>query len=569
MKLKGILLTTAIVPILTICVTLAAYVSFKSSAALKHENEVALKSTVYALRDDYSSNEGNNYYIGEDGHLYNWEDWDISEDYEILDDIKENSGIVTTIFYGNMRYATSVVKTDGTRAVGTTASDTVYQKVVKEGQEFFASNVDVAGTPHFAYYVPMYNTVNGTEEPVGMVFAGKPMSELNNEIGAIVQGIILVAIIMVVVAVSVVLWVALRLSRRFAAGADALSKVSDGDLTVKIDPYLLKKKDESGDIARSAKELAEKLADVIAGIRDKSNDVDDFSAALGESSNECAGTIEQVEHSILEIADGATHQAGDTTSATEKVIGMGQLVERTNESLEKLNKVSNQMEERGRSASATLDKLESVNTKAKESIEVIYNQTYTTNESAKKISEAVNLITSIAEETNLLSLNASIEAARAGEMGKGFAVVAGQISKLAEQSNESAKQIEEIIRTLMEDSAKAVTTMDEVKEIMNSQSDMVTESGEVFKQVLSDINVSRDGIKEISDNMEELNESRQTVTDIVSNLSAIAQENAASTEETSASTTEVAASVQEISQNASHLRSISADLKEAISIFKI
>jgi len=569
MKLKGILLTTALVPILTICTILASYVSFKSSNALKHENEVALKSTVYALRDDYSSNEENDYFIGEDGHLYNGEDWDISEDYSILDDIKESSGIVTTIFYGNTRYATSVVKTDGTRAVGTTASDAVYQKVVKEGQEFFASNVDVAGTPHFAYYIPMYNTINGQKEAVGMVFAGKPMSELNNEIGGIIQGIIVVAIVMVVIAVAVVWWVALRLSHRFAAGVEALSKVADGDLTVEVAPSLLRKKDETGDIARSVKDLSGKLSSVLAGIINKSNEVDECATALGESSNECANTIEQVEHSILEIADGATSQAGDTTAATEKVLVMGNIVEETNESLNKLNTISNEMEENGRSASSTLDKLESVNTKAKDSIEVIYKQTYTTNESAKKISEAVNLITSIAEETNLLSLNASIEAARAGEMGKGFAVVAGQISKLAEQSNESAKQIEEIIKTLMEDSEKAVTTMDEVKEIMNSQSDMVAESGEVFKKVLTDIDVSRNGIKEISDNMQELNKSRQTVTDLVSNLSAIAQENAASTEETSASTTEVAASVQEISHNASHLRSISSELKNAISIFRI
>ena len=345
--------------------------------------------------------------------------------------------------------------------------------------------------------------------------------------------------------------------------------VADGDLTVEVDPALLKKKDESGDIARSVKNLEDKLSNVIKGIINKSNDVDECATALGQSSEECASTIDQVEHAILEIADGATSQASDTTSATEKVIVMGDLVEQTNESLDKLNAVSNEMEESGRSASDTLTKLEDVNEKAKESIEIIYNQTNTTNESAKKISEAVSLITSIAEETNLLSLNASIEAARAGEMGKGFAVVAGQISKLAEQSNESAKQIEDIISTLMADSEKAVATMDEVKEIMNSQSDMVAESGEVFKKVLTDIDVSRDGIKEISDNMRELNKSRQTVTDIVSNLSAIAEENAASTEETSASTTEVSTSVQEISQNAAHLRNISSELKQAISIFKI
>ena len=570
MKLKGILLTTATVPILVICIVLASYVSFRSSNALKHENEVALHATVVALRDDFSAVGDNNYFIGDDGCLYNGEDWNLSVDgIPILDEIKESSGIVTTIFYENTRYVTSVVKADGQRAVGTTASDAVYQKVVKEGQEYFASNVDVAGTPHFAYYIPMYSDIDGQEVPVGMVFAGKPMKELNSEIGAIVQGIIVAAVIMVVIALAVVTWVATRLSNRFKAGVQVLEKVANGDLTVEVDSTLLKKKDETGDIARSVKNLRDKLSEVLSGIIHKSNEVDECASALGSSSEECATTIEQVEHAILEIADGATSQAGDTTQATEKVIVMGEIVEQTNESLNKLNNVSNEMEESGRSASGTLTKLESVNEKAKESIEVIYNQTNTTNESAKKISEAVNLITSIAEETNLLSLNASIEAARAGEMGKGFAVVAGQISKLAEQSNESAKQIEEIITTLMEDSEKAVTTMDEVREIMNSQSDMVAESGEVFKQVLANIDVSRNGIKEISDNMQELNKSRQTVTDIVSNLSAIAEENAASTEETSASTTEVATSVQEISQNASHLREISSELKDAISIFKI
>ena len=399
-------------PILTICIVLASYVSFRSSSALKHENEVALHATVVALRDDFSVVGDNNYLIGEDGNLYNGEGWNLSEEgIPILDEIKSSSGIVTTIFYGDTRYVTSVVKADGQRAVGTQASAAVYQKVVKEGQEFFASNVDVAGTPHFAYYIPMYNSVNGEDVAVGMVFAGKPMSELNKEIGAIIQGIILAAIAMIVVAVAVVWWVAARISNRFKAGVSVLEKVADGDLTVDVDPSLLRKKDETGDIARSVKDLAAKLSEVISGIINKSNEVADCATALGNSSQECATTIDQVEHAILEIADGATSQASDTTSATEKVIVMGEIVEQTNASLENLNNVSNEMEASGRSASDTLNKLESINEKAKESIEVIYKQTYTTNESAKKISEAVNLITSIAEETNLLSLNASIEAA--------------------------------------------------------------------------------------------------------------------------------------------------------------
>ena len=230
MKLRGILLTSAIVPVLVICISLATYVSIKSSNALMHENEVALKAAVYGLRDDYSTTEENHYYIGEDGCMYNGEDWNISEDYAILDEIKENTGIMATIFFGNTRYATSVTKADGTRAVGTTAGDAIVNTVVKNGQEYFAKNVDVAGTPCFAYYIPIYNDENGQRVPVGMMFAGKPMSELNKEIMQIVNGIIIMAIIMIAISVAVVTWIAIRLSRRFGAGVEVLTKVADGDL---------------------------------------------------------------------------------------------------------------------------------------------------------------------------------------------------------------------------------------------------------------------------------------------------------------------------------------------------
>lgn len=162
----------------------------------------------------------------------------------------------------------------------------------------------------------------------------------------------------------------------------------------------------------------------------------------------------QVEKAVSEIAEGATSQAGETQKATESVITIGNMVEETASEAGRLHDNTDVIKNLGSEANSTLAGLTEINRKTKEAIEIISRQTNTTNESALKIREATALITSIATETNLLSLNASIEAARAGEQGRGFAVVASQIQKLAEQSNESAKTIEHIVSALINDSEK-------------------------------------------------------------------------------------------------------------------
>ena len=142
--------------------------------------------------------------------------------------------------------------------------------------------------------------------------------------------------------------------------------------------------------------------------------------------------VEQVDRAVGDIATGATSQAQETQNATENVIAMGNMIEDTNAEAERLNGNAQQMKDSSDQAMQILKELNEINDRTKQSIEEVYTQTNITNESVQKIKEATVLIASIAEETNLLSLNASIEAARAGEQGKGFAVVASQIQKLAE-----------------------------------------------------------------------------------------------------------------------------------------
>ncbi|MBR5356215.1 MAG: cache domain-containing protein [Lachnospiraceae bacterium] len=564
MKLKGKLLLVSIVPILVASLVIGFYVSEKATASMKAEIQDALHSTCLLLRENATEVEGNDYYV-ENDQLFNGTR-NLTIETEIMDSIKAETGIVTTLFFGNTRYSTSVVQDDGKRALLTTAGDAVVTKVINNKQEYFAENVNVVGKPYFAYYIPL---LDDDGNAVGMVFAGKPQATVNATVRSLVTGIIFVAVLVVVGCFIVAWFVSEAISKRFIYSVNTLASVASGDLTNEIPEKLLRNKDESGDICRSIHDLQEKLQEIVENIKAKSGDVDSFAGTLGGTCEKCATTLDQIEHSVQEIAEGATSQATDTTDATEKVIQMGELVERTNESIEKLNEVADGMETSGKAASETLTKLEGVNAKAKDAIEIIYEQTNTTNESAKNIGEAVSLITSIAEETNLLSLNASIEAARAGEQGKGFAVVASQISKLAEQSSESAKKIEEIITSLVEDSEKAVNTMNEVNVIMNNQSEMVAETATAFKEIIEGVKQSRDNASEISENMRQLNKSRQTVTDIVSNLSAIAEENAASTQETSASTTVVNQDMQELASDARRLTDIAEDLGNQVSVFKL
>ncbi|MBP5453062.1 MAG: methyl-accepting chemotaxis protein [Lachnospiraceae bacterium] len=564
MKLKGKLLLVSIVPILVASLVIGFYVSEKATGSMKAEIKDALHSTCLLLRENATEVEGNDYYI-ENDQLFNGTR-NLTIETEIMDSIKAETGIVTTLFFGNTRYSTSVIQDDGKRALLTTAGDAVVTKVINNKQEYFAENVNVVGKPYFAYYIPLLDD-NGNA--VGMVFAGKPQATVNATVRSLITGIILVAVLVIVACFAVAWLVAGAISKRFGYSVTTLASVANGDLTNEIPEKLLNNKDESGDICRSINDLQDKLQGIVENIKAKSGDVDSFAGTLGGTCEKCATTLDQIEHSVQEIAEGATSQATDTTDATEKVIQMGELVERTNESIEKLNEVADGMETSGKAASETLTKLEGVNAKAKDAIEIIYEQTNTTNESAKNIGEAVSLITSIAEETNLLSLNASIEAARAGEQGKGFAVVASQISKLAEQSSESAKKIEEIITSLVEDSEKAVNTMNEVNVIMNNQSEMVAETATAFKEIIEGVKQSRDNASEISENMRQLNKSRQTVTDIVSNLSAIAEENAASTQETSASTTVVNQDMQELASDARRLTDIAEDLGNQVSVFKL
>ena len=331
---------------------------------------------------------------------------------------------------------------------------------------------------------------------------------------------------------------------------------------------LAKRQDEFGVMARATVHLQKTLANVIAEIKGQSEILYSSSNSMLKHAEDMNETTAQVDRSVCEIAEGASSQAGETQSASENVITIGNMIEETNNEVNNLSNTASSMKASHQTALNILQELGRTNEQTKSSIAEIEAQTKTTNLSAGKIREATSFITAIAEETNLLSLNASIEAARAGEAGRGFAVVASQIQKLAEQSNDSAKQIENIVDELIRDSDRAVQTMDSVKDIIQRQSEDVDRTKVAFGEVSDGIDDSIGGINSIADKVAQMDTARVSVVDTVSNLSAIAEENAASTEESSATVSTITGIANEIEDSSSDLRKIAETLEQKMDAFK-
>lgn len=467
-----------------------------------------------------------------------------------------------------------IVSTDGTMLYHPTA-EKIGQPVENETVKKIVAEVEAGKTPEPEVVSYMFD---GTQKYAacyvsenGFIFVmtadDTDLLKATNKLQARGLG---TAVVVLIFGVFVAWICARRMTRPLIRMTSAVDRIAGFDLTE--DPELIaldKNKGETGAIAHAVLHMKQALRSMVQQIREQSANIHQASGQLEENATATSGNVDSVETAVNEIATGATSQATETQRATEDVVMMGTMIENTSTQVENLNSTAVEMSNASASARDALEELNHINEKAIESIEVIYQQTHTTNESALKIKDVTELIASIAEETNLLSLNASIEAARAGDAGKGFAVVASQIQKLAEQSNASTKKIDDIIHMLLTDSENAVHTMEEVREVMHQQSEKVEQTKQVFDSLNQGIDQSISGMEAISEHTRQLDHARENIVDTVQNLSAIAQENAASTEETNAVVMEIGGVMQQISGNAQGLRRIADILEKNMETFKL
>ena len=328
-------------------------------------------------------------------------------------------------------------------------------------------------------------------------------------------------------------------------------------------------KDEVGNIMRAVLKLRGELTAVVTELKNQSGNLFEQSDSLSKSASDTMNNMKDTDRAVDEMANGATMLAQETQSASENVIEIGNMIDKVNDNTEELAKDADNMKELGENAENILRQLIAGQKEMVIHIGVVNDKTHEANKAAGKISEVVNLITEIASQTNLLSLNASIEAARAGEAGRGFAVVAENIKQLAEQTTSSAADIQDIIHDLEQKSGETVEKTEAVNNIVNKQSEDMKQTADILNQVITGITGLIDKIDSIAVSVANMDKSKENVVDVIGNLSSVSQENAASTEETSASTTMAMETAKKIADEAVKLKDIAQELEDRMKQFII
>ncbi|MDD6550544.1 MAG: methyl-accepting chemotaxis protein [Lachnospiraceae bacterium] len=469
-----------------------------------------------------------------------------------------------------------VVGKDGTmlyhptaEKIGQPVENTVVSGLVKQISSGTIPSPNNAVTDYTFNGVRKYASYYVATDGSFIVVISADYSDVMSSVNRTLNTALLIGSIIGVIGLLALVYILVRSLRPVQELSKFVDKMSTLDFSSdETSEKLAARPDEFGVMARAIVNLQQKLIAVVSNIRDQSGKLYESSNGMYKHATDMNETTNQVDVAVNEIAQGATSQAGQTQTASENVITIGNMIEDTNKEVEGLDDATAKMKESHKTAVQILKELGDTNDRTKESIEQIAEQTKTTNESAGKIREATAIISNIADETNLLSLNASIEAARAGEAGRGFAVVASQIQQLADQSSDSAKQIEQIVDELIKDSDQAVETMDTVKEIIEQQSENVDRTKDAFDQVSTGIDDSISAVTTISAKMKQMDSARKKVVETVSSLSAIAQENAASTEESSASVSSITTIADEIQESSGDLKDIATKLDDDMKQFR-
>lgn len=379
----------------------------------------------------------------------------------------------------------------------------------------------------------------------------------------LIYGVFLVGAALVILLTFFVITSVQRSIRRFK---DTLTHISEGEIMVKAQTG---SGDEFDTFGRSLNRMTDKLSVVISNVKNCGAELNKSGADLREMSLTSEQTSEHIDTAISEIAQGATEQARAVETSTKEIGSLGSLMDSMNADIAELDETSVNMKQASDEAVMILDGLSRSNGSMTEGIHRIAQQIARTNDSVKEIESAASLIASIADQTNLLSLNASIEAARAGDAGKGFAVVASEIQQLADQSNKSAESIFCIITNLVNEFQETLDIMVDVEKTTNEQNMKFADTQRQFEIVNAGIAQSRDKTTVIRRAIGECSGLRSTISEVMMNLSAISEENAASTTETATAMQKLNTMILELLEESQKLMTISTQLEQDMTFFKL
>lgn len=411
----------------------------------------------------------------------------------------------------------------------------------------------------------VYSPVGETGITLLLVYPASEVFAAMNKMMYFNIGLMLIAVILFVFVLSY--FVNRRIINPLRALAEAANKVAAGDLRNVSGQAV--SDDEIGQLAAAFQAMSRNLRSLMVQVSQSAETLASSSEQLTASAEQSAQGASQTATAITEVAGGTARQTGAVNQAiavVERIAGeIDQVADHVGMVETTSGKASGAAKAGGAAVEAAVRQMSNIETKVAHSGQIVVKL----GERSKEIGQIIDTIAGIASQTNLLALNAAIEAARAGEQGRGFAVVAEEVRKLAEQSQEAAKQIADLIGEIQRETNSAVTAMNEGTREVKMGADVVNNAGRTFAEIVSLVDQVSEQVRSIADTVQGVSRGSQEIVGAVQEIDGISKETASQTQTVSAVTEEQAASMEEIASSSEALAKLAEELTQAVGRFKL
>ncbi|KYD29487.1 hypothetical protein B4110_1057 [Parageobacillus toebii] len=378
---------------------------------------------------------------------------------------------------------------------------------------------------------------------------------------------IIIGVIALAIGNLLTIYMSRNLSRPLLTLSKAAKRIADGDLTG--EKVIIRNRDEIGELAASFNQMTKNLRDVLEQVAMNAEQVAASSEQLTASAEQTSKATEQIALTIQNVAAGVEKQVQSVEETSETIDQMSEGIQQISERAQNVSKIAMQTSERASEGGKTIQTAVAQMNTVNDTVERLAGIVKGLGNRSEQIGKIIEVISGIADQTNLLALNAAIEAARAGEHGRGFAVVADEVRKLAEQSAQSAQQIASLIAMIQEETNEAVRSMETVLKEVETGTGAIRTSGEAFQQIQTAVHEVAAHIQDVSASVQQMSAAAEQVVQSMQLVTQIAESAASGTQEVSAATEEQLASMEEISASAASLSKMAEDVKSLLKRFNM